>query len=134
MNIITMGRVTADFELHEGTKGGHFTNFNLAVSKGFGEKKHTVFLEIKAYDAEAKRLKAAKVKKGSFIKIVGDLDTREFSRKDGSKGLALDVKLLDWSYVGSGRADNRKTKETDKEDAEATYDEHYCGDDDDLPY
>lgn len=133
MIIITIGRVTADFELREGTKGGHYTTFSIAVPKGFGEKKHTVFLEVKAYDTEATRLKAAKVKKGSLIRIVGDLDVREFTRKDESKGMALDVRLLDWSYVYSSKADDKKEKDGNKEGAKAAFDEYYCGDEDDLP-
>lgn len=81
MKLITIGRVTADIELREGSKGGTYTKFNLVVPKGFGEKKHTVFLEVTAFHAEAKRLEAAKVKKGSQIQIVGDLDVVEFTRK-----------------------------------------------------
>lgn len=130
MKLITIGRVTADFELREGSKGGTYTKFSLAVPKGFGEKKHTVFLDVTAFHAEAKRLEAAKVKKGSQIQIVGDLDVVEFTRKDKSKGMSLEVRLLDWSYVSGGK---NNEKQAEKEEKKPEYQERYCEDDDDLP-
>ena len=130
MKLITIGRVTADFELREGSKGGTYTKFSFAVPKGFGEKKHTVFLDVTAFQAEAKRLEAAKVKKGSQIQIVGDLDVVEFTRKDKSKGMSLEVRLLDWSYVSGGK---NSEKQTEKEEKKPEYQERYCEDDDDLP-
>ena len=130
MKLITIGRVTADFELREGSKGGTYTKFSLAVPKGFGEKKHTVFLDVTAFQAEAKRLEAAKVKKGSQIQIVGDLDVVEFTRKDTSKGMSLEVRLLDWSYVSGGK---NSEKQAEKEEKKPEYQERYCEDDDDLP-
>ena len=130
MKLITIGRVTTDIELREGSKGGIYTKFSLAVPKGFGEKKHTVFLDVTAFYAEAKRLEAAKVKKGSQIQIVGDLDVVEFTRKDKSKGMSLEVRLLDWSYVSGGK---NSEKQTEKEEKKPEYQERYCEDDDDLP-
>ena len=130
MKLITIGRVTADIELREGSKGGTYTKFNLVVPKGFGEKKHTVFLEVTAFHAEAKRLEAAKVKKGSQIQIVDDLDVVEFTRKDKSKGISLEVRLLDWSYVSGGKNSEKQTEEKEKK---PEYQERYCEDEDDLP-
>jgi single-strand DNA-binding protein len=130
MKLITIGRVTVDIELREGSKGGTYTKFSLAVPKGFGEKKHTVFLDVTAFHAEAKRLEAAKVKKGSQIQIVGDLDVVEFTRKDKSKGMSLEVRLLDWSYVSGGK---NNEKQAEKEEKKPEYQERYCEDDDDLP-
>lgn len=130
MKLITIGRVTVDIKLREGSKGGTYTKFSLAVPKGFGEKKHTVFLDVTAFHAEAKRLEAAKVKKGSQIQIVGDLDVVEFTRKDKSKGMSLEVRLLDWSYVSGGK---NNEKQAEKEEKKPEYQERYCEDDDDLP-
>ena len=130
MKLITIGRVTADIELRESSKGGTYTKFSLAVPKGFGEKKHTVFLDVTAFQAEAKRLEAAKVKKGSQIQIVGDLDVVEFTRKDKSKGMSLEVRMLDWSYVSGGK---NNEKQAEKEEKKPEYQERYCEDDDDLP-
>lgn len=131
MTIITIGGVTADFKLREGSKGGTYAKFSLAVTKGFGDNKHTVFLDVTAFDAEARRLEAAKVRKGSQIRIVGDLDVKEFTRKDKSKGTSLEVRLYDWSYVSVGK---KQEKQTEKEEKKPEFQEYYCGDDEDLPY
>lgn len=130
MTIITIGRVTADIELREGSKGGSYAKFSLAVPKGFGDSKHTVFLDVTAFGAEAKRLETGKVRKGSQIKVIGDLDVKEFTRKDKSKGMALEVRLLDWSYISSGKSSE---KQNEKEEKKPEYQEHYCEDEEDLP-
>ena len=129
MTIITMGRVTADIELRDSTKGGTYAKFSLAVPKGFGDNKHTVFLDVTAFGTEAKRLETGKVKKGSQIKVIGDFDSKEFTRKDGTKGTSLEVRMYDWSYVSTGKAN-----ENQKEEKKPEYQEHYCEEDEDLPY
>ena len=128
IQICTVGRVTADIEVKEG-KGSPYAKFSLAVSKGFGEGRHTVYLDVLAFDEAARRLKAAKVGKGSQIMIAGDLDVKEFTRRDESKGMANEVTLSFWSYVGG----KSNSKPGDKEEQKPKYTEHCCGDDDDLP-
>ena len=128
IQICTVGRVTADIEVKEG-KGSQFAKFSLAVSKGFGESRHTVYLDVVAFEEAARRLKAAKVGKGSQIMIAGDLDVKEFTRRDESKGTSNEVTLSFWSYVGG----KGNSKPNDKEEQKPEYKEHYCGDDDDLP-
>ncbi|MBQ2412233.1 MAG: single-stranded DNA-binding protein [Anaerotignum sp.] len=127
IQICTVGRVTADIEVKEG-KGSSYARFSLAVSKGFGESRHTIYLDVVAFEEAARRLRAAKVKKGSQIMIAGDLDVKEFTRRDESKGMSNEVTLSFWSYVGG-----KGNKAHDKEEQKLEYKEHYCSDDEDLP-
>lgn len=82
------GRVTADLETQEG-KRGPYIHFALAVDKGFGERKHTVFLECWAFGQTAKKLESAQVKKARSLWISGDADLTDFTRRDGSRDHAL---------------------------------------------
>ena len=93
IQITTVGRVTADLELKESAKKVPYLRFDLAVTKGYGEGKHTVFLPCLAFQSVAQRMESAGVKKGSQIMISGDLDVVDFERRDGSKGKANKVSV-----------------------------------------
>lgn len=132
IHITTVGGVTADIERKESTNGAPYLSFDLAVTKGFGRNKHTVYLQVWAFNAMAERIVAAKVRKGSQIMISGDLDVVEFERNDNSKGMANKVYLQDWDFVNGGKNTEKPVGEK-KPKARPEYQEHYCGDDDDLP-
>ncbi len=132
IHITTVGGVTADLELKESANGKPYLSFDLAVTKGFGTNKHTVYLQVWAFGALAERIVAAKVRKGSQLLISGDLDVVEFERTDSSKGMANKVYLQDWEFVGSGKS-NEKSADEKKTKPKAEYQEHCCGDDEDLP-
>lgn len=132
IQITTVGGVTADIELKESTNGAPYLSFDLAVTKGFGTNKHTVYLQVWAFHAMAERMMSAKVRKGSQLMISGNLDVIEFERADGSKGMVNKVYLQDWEFVGSGKS-NEKTANEKKPKPKAEYQEHYCSDDEDLP-
>ena len=53
----------------------------------------------------------AKVKKGSTIQIIGDLDLVEFTRRDGTPGWAARVTILSWSYAPTNRPKEENTEE-----------------------
>lgn len=132
IHITTVGGVTADLELKESANGKPYLSFDLAVTKGFGTNKHTVYLQVWAFGALAERIVAAKVRKGSQLLISGDLDVVEFERTDSSKGMANKVYLQDWEFVGSGKS-NEKSADEKKTKPKVEYQEHCCGDDEDLP-
>ena len=99
--INTIGRVTRDLELKTGANSGTvYVNFGLAVNKGFGKEQKTIFFECTAFGSVAERIVKAKVKKGSFISIVGEFDTEEYDRNDGNgMGYTLKVIIHAWSYI-----------------------------------
>lgn len=126
IQITAVGRVTADLELKESAKKVAYLHFDLAVTEGYGEGRHTVFLPCWAFQSVAERMEAAGVKKGSQIMISGSLDVVDFQRKDGSKGKANKVSIYDWQFISSG-------KKEEKEKPVPVYDEYTCGDDEELP-
>ena len=79
VTIITTGRVTADLELKTSQNGRNtkFVQFSLAVNKGYGENNRPNYYKCLLFGEEAQRIIDAKVKKGSLIQIVGDLDLEE---------------------------------------------------------
>lgn len=130
--ISAVGRTTADIEVKESIKKALYVSFDLAVNKGYGEGKHTVYLQCWAFGNMAQRLESANVKKGSQLMIAGDLDVVDFERKDGSKGKANKVYLWEWQFVGSDKSSEKNAK-PEKTEENVEYQEHFCGDDEDLP-
>lgn len=123
MNIITpistFGRVTADLELKTSQNGKNTTyvQFSIAVDKGFGDKEHPIFLQCILYGADAERIVNAKVKKGSCIFIVGDLDISEFTRADNSKDHMPRVTLYDWCFAPTNRPKKPEGESNTPDDA-----------------
>ncbi len=130
--LTAVGRVTAEIELKEGANKSSYLNFDLAVTQGYGEGRHTVFLPCWAFGDVAKRMETAHVKKGTQLMITGDFDVVEFTRKDESKGKANRVTVKDWQFIGGGERNEEKEKKKEGTKPKE-YQEHYCGDDDDLP-
>lgn len=135
-----VGFVTKDPVLRESKdQKTKYLRLNLAVDKGFGEKKRTILLQATFYGAEAERIVRAKVKKGSCIQMAADVeDVIAFAKEDSGELVAM-IKLrpLDWKF---GPLPSKK--ETDP-DSKGTVDkppvnpedfpEVQCGDDGELP-
>lgn len=115
MNVLVVeGMVTNDFELKEGGNGKKYVNFSVAVVNGFGNAKHTFFIECLAFESMAERIRNAKVKKGSYIKVVGNLDVKDYIRKsDGTQTKIVKMTILDWSFSLSvlGKEEREKVNE-----------------------
>lgn len=72
-------------------------------NKGYGENNRPNYYKCLLFGEEAQRIIDAKVKKGSLIQIVGDLDLEEFKKRDGSAGWSARVTLLSWNYAPTNR-------------------------------
>jgi len=110
INISTNGRVTKDLEVKLSTANNNpYVCFYLAVNKGYGENEHPVFLQCWVNGEDVNRLVKAKVAKGSFLHIIGDLDMTKIQKEGESEVTIPKVNVLSWSYVSSGK---QKTDET----------------------
>lgn len=108
VTISTIGRVTADLELKTSQNGKNtkYIQFGFAVNKGYGDDTHANFYSCVLYGEAAQRMMDAKVKKGSLIQIVGDLELVEFARRDGSPGWTAKITLYNWNYAPTNRPKN----------------------------
>lgn len=116
--IRTMGYVTKDPVLQEGKENRtKYVRLSLAVHKGYGEKRRTLFVQATFYRDKAEGLMKANVKKGSLVELAGDLeDILAFSAKDsGELVTMLKVAPYEWAYVP-----NQKAKEEEPESGKAT--------------
>jgi len=103
---VTIGHVTADFELQTSANGNSYVRFNLAENLGYGESSHTQYLQVWAWGDDAKHLIKGKVKKGSLIWVSGQLTLEEYKKRDESTDKRLKVTLDSWGYIPAGKPKN----------------------------
>ena len=122
VTISTIGRVTADLELKTSTNGKNtkYIQFGLAVNKGYGDDSRANFYSCVLYGEAAQRMLDAKVKKGSLIQIVGDLDLVEYTKRDGTTGWIPKVTLYNWNYAPTNRPKNDDANDQSS-DSDGTY-------------
>lgn len=99
-----VGRVTKDVELQTSTGGTKYVSFGLAVNKGYGEQQHPNFYQCSLFGEAAERIVKAKVKKGSLLNVIGDLDVTDYeNRSTGQITTTLKVRVYDWDYIPVGK-------------------------------
>lgn len=102
--VALVGRVTKDVELKTSAGGTKYVQFSLAVNKGYGEQQHPNFYQCSLFEEAAERIIKAKVKKGSLITVIGDLDVQDYQNPTTNQlATFLKVKVYDWDYIPTGR-------------------------------
>ena len=99
-NITLMGRLTRDPELRYTQNNTEVANFALAVDRDLGEKK-TDFIECVAWRKTAEFIEKH-FHKGDMIAVIGRLQMREWTDKDGNKRRASEV-VADNVYFCGGK-------------------------------
>ena len=130
--LIMGGKLTADPELKTTPSGLSVTSFTVAVDRRFGKEKQTDFISCVAWRQTAEFITKYFVK-GSAICIVGSIQTRKFTDKNGNNRIAVEVLADEATFVES--------KKNTAEGAEMPEAEHYTqpeayaeADDSDLPF
>lgn len=111
--VILMGRLASEPELKTTEKGVSVTTFNLAVDRNYVNKntgeRDTDFLTIVAWRANAEFI-SRHFSKGSMICIVGSVQTRKYTTKNGEKRTAVEFIVEETSFTGEKKEQqNNKT-------------------------
>jgi single-strand DNA-binding protein len=91
--VILGGRIASEVELKTTPSGVAVTTFSLAVNRkysGKGEEQQTDFINVTAWRGTAEFITKF-FRKGSSLCIVGSLQVRSWTDKDGNKRYATDV-------------------------------------------
>ena len=100
-NITLVGRLTADPELRTTPNGVPVCSFNIAVDRPFKSKdgeKQTDFFTVIAWRHSAE-LVSVHFTKGMAIGVIGAMQTRKYTTKDGDKRTAYEVVADHVSFV-----------------------------------
>ena len=114
MNIAVLtGRITADPEIRTTTTGKSTCTFQIAVNK----KDKTNFLTIVTWEKTAEFV-AKYFSKGKMIAVIGEIQTRAYTDKNGQKRTAFEIVANNVEFAESATRSEPQAKEeaTDLED------------------
>jgi single-strand DNA-binding protein len=105
--VILMGRITQDLDLKSTPSGVSVLQFNVAVDRSFvkqGEERQTDFITCVAWRQQAEFI-AKYFGKGRMIALEGNLRTRTYEDKNGSKHYVTEVYVDSVSFTGEPKQD-----------------------------
>lgn len=104
--IILGGRLTANPELKQTLQGVAVTTFGIAVNRAYqkGNDQQTDFINCTAWRGAAEFI-TKYFQKGSCICVVGELNNRSWTDRDGNKRISTEVVVSEANFV-DGKNDN----------------------------
>ena len=115
MNYIAIkGRLTKDPEIRRTTTGKAVCSFTVACDR---DKEHTDFIECVAWEGTAETI-AKFFAKGRAIIVMGRLQTRDWTDKEGHKRKATEILVREFDFADSKPKDDPKPAESFDEPAE----------------
>lgn len=118
--VIEIGRSTKDVELKQTPSGTSVAELSIAVKREFksasGEYESDFFNCI-AYGKLAETI-SVYVKKGDMIGVVGRLQTRNYTNREGKKVYVTEIIVESVEFLQSKRDEQRPTNGTKKTDAD----------------
>lgn len=123
-----MGRITRDLELRHTQSGVAVCQFCVAVTRSFKDAKgeyQSDFIDCVAWRNSAEFI-TKYFSKGAMIALDGELQTRNYTDKDGNKRKATELLVSSAAFTGEKR--EAATKPTPTED------DYSAISDDDLPF
>lgn len=106
--VILMGRITRDLELRQTPQGASVLTFTIAVDRSFvrqGEERQADFITCVAWRNQAEFINRY-FGKGRMIAIVGNLRTRTYDDKNGTKHYVTEVFVDEVSFTGEAKQQN----------------------------
>ena len=91
--VVLVGRLVKDPELRKTNSDISFATFTLAVDNRVREAdgtRGTIFIDCRVFRDQADSL-VKNTRKGSKVAVDGSLNQRNFDRKDGTKGKAIEI-------------------------------------------
>ena len=91
--VVVLGRLVKDPELRKSASDASFATFSVAVDNTAKEAdgtRGTLFLDCRVFGAQAESV-AKYTSKGSKVVVDGSLNQRNFLRKDGTQGKAIEL-------------------------------------------
>ena len=133
--LVIMGRLTADPELRTTPSGTSVTSFTVAVDRNYckqGEERQTDFIPVVAWRQTADFINRY-FRKGSLIALQGEIQSRNYTDKNGNKRTAIELLVNQASFCGEkANSDNSPSSTENASGGDfGAFDE---ADDDGLPF
>ena len=115
--VILMGRITQDLEVKQTPSGVAVLSFTVAVQRSYakqGEEKQTDFISCVAWRQQAEFI-GKYFKKGRMIAIEGNLRTRTYDDKNGTKHYVTEVFVDNVSFTGEKADDLQQNNQSSQQ-------------------
>jgi single-strand DNA-binding protein len=109
MRVYGLGRLTRELELKSSTSGTSYLTNSIACDRKYGEKK-TDFYEIKAFGKTAEAMDKF-LHKGSKIFVDGELQTDEYTDKNGIKKQTTSIVVSSWEFA-EAKSESKESSES----------------------
>lgn len=122
--VILMGRITQDLEVKQTPSGVSVLSFTVAVQRSFarqGEERQTDFINCVAWRQQAEFI-GRYFRKGRMIAIEGNLRTRTYDDKNGTKHYVTEVYVDNVSFTGEKSENYNEGSQTSFNSYESDYD------------
>ena len=106
--VILMGRITQDLEVRQTPSGVSVLSFTVAVQRSYarqGEERQTDFINCVAWRQQAEFI-GRYFRKGRMIALEGNLRTRTYDDKNGTKHYVTEVFVDNVSFTGEKSENN----------------------------
>jgi len=134
-NLTVSGRLGRDPELRSTASGDPVCSFSLAVNRRKRDA-DALWFDVSVWGKQGETV-ARFLSKGSEAVICGEVDVREFDRRDGTPGFALTLNARQVTFVG-GKSDGgdgeRSAPAQSQAPPPASDRTGYTPDDDDIPF
>lgn len=111
MNTATFaGHLGRDAEVKQ-TNSSSVTNFSVAVKVGWGDKERTLWVSCAMWGERGEKV-APYLTKGSAVTVSGDVDLRQYDKKDGTAGAELTLNVQRLTLQGSKGERTERTEPT----------------------
>lgn len=107
-SISFVGSLGRDSEI-KATANNMLLKFTVASNTGWKDKKCVTWFNCSLWGKQAETLEQY-LKKGTKVFITGEFEARDYEKKDGTKGMSLDVKV-DRVELLSKREDNQQSND-----------------------
>lgn len=110
-NCVFIGNVTKDIEVKQTSNGKSVAKFNLAVNSGYGENRHTDFLNMVAWGKTAENL-AKYTSKGTKIAVTTFAKTSDYTNNDGKKIHVVEFWIEKFEFIVPKNSVNQQNADT----------------------
>lgn len=93
------GNVGNDAELRYTPSGDAVVSFSVGVKSGYGERASTIWARCSMFGKRGEAV-APYLTKGQLVGVVGEVNNREYTDRDGNKRTSLDVRVNDLTLLG----------------------------------
>ena len=116
--VAVLGRLTKDPELRKTNSDIAFATFSLAVDNTIKEAdgtRGTLFIDCRIFGSQAESL-VKFTRKGSKVAVDGSINQRNFVRKDGTQGKAIEIYADSVTFLDPKPETDEEAKEPNVED------------------